>query len=687
MVKTRGILAKEAAEQATAAAAPAAPTVPTSAATSTAAGGSNSSASSPSPGAGVNKKRSAAGPAKEPASKRKKTTHPPQDESADEAAPDAEATEAVVGPGEADADDRLLHDSSTEGALPVTTGKRTRAEVDDEGTHGQSSPKKARTASSVQVSSAKVTASGASVQEEPAETHEEAAEDRPEANASDRRDDGAGLPTGEAEDESPDAKFLREAIDEISKLKYKKRSQHSENVRIIKPFLRSMKQPPREAVQLSVDFEKLDDDKAPAAYVLTADDARSFLAGDRVVGAPLFVAGGAKKIFDNGDSRRPFEQVLNDWFLDSEEVYAVNDPEGLDTGERSIQWMKAHFLTNNGYVQYPWNFADILNPMDLMATPDFLDSTNCRLLRDFDRALSFGIAPLDICLEDCENDKSDVDTCCNRHAMTLAQLTTLQNALALWRGTLMLADAGAITLSHWDKILFGTWISCYEGEIGFAWLSHPDQKVIESFLKNSSKVEGTWLYKVIRPGESLYMPPGTIHTVFRRPQGTQTLGMAGHILRRSTDQESWLNFLHQELQKDLRLKRDFANDYEMYVVPPLMERLGHLIEVAKKDGTVDRFGGQDKVDRAEKLMEEVDNDIVKMRKAVAAARAPAASGKGSKHKGPRTAAAKQAPPKKTTTAKGKASTDTGVKKSAAKRVVTKGKKGSATPAKGKKTGK
>ncbi|KXS95341.1 hypothetical protein AC578_5288 [Pseudocercospora eumusae] len=670
MVKTRGILAKEAAEQATAAAAPAVPTVPTSAATSTAVAGSTSSVTSPSPGAGVNKKRSAAAPASEPASKRKKTNDPPQDESADETAPDAEATEAVVGPSEADADHRFLHDASTEGALLVTTGKRTRAEVDDEGTHGQSSPKKARTASTVPSSSPRAAAPPTHVQEVPAETREEDAEERSDANVSD-----------EAEEGSPDAKFLRDTIDEISKLKFEKKSRtnRSEDVRLMTPFLHSMIQPPREAVQVSLNFEKLDEDKAPAAYILTADDARSLLASDRVVEAPVFVAGGAKKLFDNGDSRRPFEQVLNDWFLDSEEVYVVDDPENRDIGERSIQWMRDHFLTNNGYVQYPWNFADILNPMNLMATPEFLESTNCRLLRDLDRAVLYSITPADICLEDCKNEKSDIDTCCKKHSMNLTELTALQNNLALWRGTLMLADAGAITLSHWDKTSFGTWISCYEGEIGFAWLSHPDQKVIDSFLKKSNTVVGTWLYKVIRPGESLYMPPGTIHTVFRRPQGTQTLGMAGYILRRS-NLESWLSFLHRELQKDLKPKRNFANDHEIHIIPPLMERLGHFIELAKKEGTLDKFGGQAKVDRVEKLMKEVDNDIVRMRKFVAAARAPAASGKGSKPKGRKDSAAKRAP-SKTTKAKGKASTGTGVKKTAAKPTATKGKKGSAKAAK------
>ena len=163
--------------------------------------------------------------------------------------------------------------------------------------------------------------------------------------------------------------------------------------------------------------------------------------------------------------------------------------------------------------------------------PTFVQSTNCNLLRDILR-FALDATDEDICTANCTNPKLKNETSCQERMFSLSEFALLHDASKYWQGTIMIADAGALTFCHWDKFALGTWISCHEGEIGLGWLSHPSKAEHIAWQDDNKTLVGNWLFKVLRPGDAVYMPPGTVHMAFRRPLGQQTLGFAGHVLRR-----------------------------------------------------------------------------------------------------------------------------------------------------------
>lgn len=104
---------------------------------------------------------------------------------------------------------------------------------------------------------------------------------------------------------------------------------------------------------------------------------------------------------------------------------------------------------------------------------------------------------------------------------------------------------------------------------------------------------------MLRPGNTVYMPPGTVHLVFRQPQGVQTLGMAGHVLRRSADLDLWLEVLYEECERVG--DKAFGEDHR-FVVPPIMKTVKSLLSKRLvAEGDIERLGGQEKIDMAKKI--------------------------------------------------------------------------------------
>ncbi|KAH8746912.1 hypothetical protein F5883DRAFT_392354, partial [Diaporthe sp. PMI_573] len=55
-----------------------------------------------------------------------------------------------------------------------------------------------------------------------------------------------------------------------------------------------------------------------------------------------------------------------------------------------------------------------------------------------------------------------------------------------------------------------------------------------------------WRYVVLRPGWTVFLPPGTIHFTFR-VQGVQTLALCGRVLQ-WTGISSWLDVVGEQLK-------------------------------------------------------------------------------------------------------------------------------------------
>ncbi|KJX95533.1 hypothetical protein TI39_contig4106g00005 [Zymoseptoria brevis] len=406
-----------------------------------------------------------------------------------------------------------------------------------------------------------------------------------------------------------DKAYLANSISQFAELKAAQRcSWRAFQVSSLVKILPTISPPSDNLIQTSIGEPGEDEEKEIGAYYLATDEAKALLGSDQPVTAPVFVAGGAHPLFvDPADSRRPIEQALSDWFVDPRELFAFRNvaakkSTGYEEEGVTMDKLRPHFLAPEDTTPvYPWNLPDIVNPLGASAVPEFLQSNQCQLLNDLMRMMvnpDLG----GICPPGC----SASDQSCDKHIVTLSELNDLRFFYAHWQSTLMISDPGAVTLSHFDRFSLGTWISCYEGEIGICWLNHPSEKEQMACINTESRIPTNTLFKVLRAGDAVYMPPGTVHIVWRLPQGGQTMGMAGHILRRG-HLDGWLEMLRKELANII--KRGGVSGYDT-IVRPLVRGVKQLVESLKDKRDVERLGGADKLASALKTIAALEEQVV-----------------------------------------------------------------------------
>lgn len=284
-------------------------------------------------------------------------------------------------------------------------------------------------------------------------------------------------------------------------------------------------------------------------------------------------------------------------------MHSIDDkskPERAATISQTLTEMRVHFTFKNGPQRYLWSLPDIPYPMPEQCIPDFVQSLNCNPIHDTLR-IPLDAIDEDICTTDCTKQKRAGETACQDHMLTLSQFASLHDAWKYWQGIIMIADAGATTCCHWDKFALGTWISCHEGEIGMGWLSHPSAEAYVAWQSDNKTMVGIWLFKVLRPGDAVYMPPGTVHMAFRQSQGKQTLGFVGHVLRRS-ELVQWLGILELEVKdaveehKAHRSARAMGTCFRGYCWAL------RLLEQADTAQSAAKFGGLDGVKSAKRSL-------------------------------------------------------------------------------------
>ncbi|GAB7340905.1 hypothetical protein MBLNU457_7257t1 [Dothideomycetes sp. NU457] len=97
---------------------------------------------------------------------------------------------------------------------------------------------------------------------------------------------------------------------------------------------------------------------------------------------------------------------------------------------------------------------------------------------------------------------------------------------------------GALTLPHMDSHGYSTYLRVVEGQVGFLWLSHPDEETVDYWMENViDNVDLEWKFRIVKKNEAVYFPAGTIHAVFRSRETGPTFILGGHILRWSTIDE------------------------------------------------------------------------------------------------------------------------------------------------------
>lgn len=392
--------------------------------------------------------------------------------------------------------------------------------------------------------------------------------------------------------QGPDELYLQRAIKEFSKQRgYPKEAQRPEILERTLGYLRRFEVP-----------------KAGDAYSPeTVEAARRLLASDEPIGLPVFVGDAANwSMIERDSDRRPIEQLF-DFLHDPDEVNECNDEATPGESERktlSITELKTLFVDAHRHApRYPHNFPDIVNPMLDNGMPRFLQNAQCTLLHDIMRR-QLDCAPKDLCVCD---DKGEESAHCDHH-IRREEFHELHNSWQYWPGTVMLAEPGSITYPHWDKYATSTWISCLEGEIAFGWQSKPKGKALASWLEDLGEPRGRWCFRVLRPGEVVYMPPGTVHLVFRRPGGGQTMGFAGQMLRRA-DTLDWLKFAKIEVSYADAVENA---PYE-FVLPPLVNGFLELVNAAAREGDFAKFGGKQKIREMTEIIEEMGDLIEQLK--------------------------------------------------------------------------
>ncbi|KAF2159447.1 hypothetical protein M409DRAFT_30065 [Zasmidium cellare ATCC 36951] len=398
---------------------------------------------------------------------------------------------------------------------------------------------------------------------------------------------------------NPDEKFLRDCIEELQNLNPNNGTRRQAHIRNVLPILRQVRQPIDDRIQHFANILPEEDPGRPDCYILDAAEAKRLLESNVDVEAPVLVPNGAREGLFTGSMARPIEQVLRTWYLDANESTTLVDSLELEGNGReremvTIALVRQRFLEREAERLHPWNLPDMPNPRPQHCVPHFMQSLNCNFLQDVLRRALDDTA--EICPEVCPAALPNRLGCSNEtHKLTHREFHKLKENSGFWQGTVMLAEPGAITTSHFDTWSMGTWISCHEGQIGLIWRSHPTDDEMRNQLVNDEDagyhLEGTSIYKVLRPGDAVYMPSGTIHTVFRKPSGKQTLGLAGHIVRRSAA-ASWLKFLNMDAEDTADDWLEFKNDDYEFVVPPLARAVRAVLDPEQQRDQRELFGGR-----------------------------------------------------------------------------------------------
>jgi predicted NUDIX family phosphoesterase len=110
-------------------------------------------------------------------------------------------------------------------------------------------------------------------------------------------------------------------------------------------------------------------------------------------------------------------------------------------------------------------------------------------------------------------------------------------------------------------------------------MSHPTKEQREEWIGNIEHHDDTkqWRYWILKPGQAILFPSGTIHSVFRIRKG-QTLGLGGHILQWSGI-DQWIDVLNEQVQAPDSTNEDMEDAWKWVpvvedLVQKRLERIG-----------------------------------------------------------------------------------------------------------------
>ncbi|EME43558.1 hypothetical protein DOTSEDRAFT_174462 [Dothistroma septosporum NZE10] len=221
----------------------------------------------------------------------------------------------------------------------------------------------------------------------------------------------------------------------------------------------------------------------------------------------------------------------------------------------------------------PWNCLELATHSDDGLKPSFLNTEDCRLLTKLK-------------IPDVQ-DKPEA-----RRRAYLPGYKEVEK----WA---LLAQAGALTEPHQDSHGYSTYITINQGQVGFGWLSFPSDDDRAAWRRYPAIFRGgNWRYVVLKPGQTVYFPAGTVHFVFRLPSVGNTLAFGGHVLRCSNIVH-WVKTLIEE-----RNAKDVTNEDLTESAPGYLNRVEKFVKQARVTGQEHKWGGEESIREFLRLKEE-----------------------------------------------------------------------------------
>ncbi|KAF5661067.1 ATP synthase subunit alpha [Fusarium denticulatum] len=131
---------------------------------------------------------------------------------------------------------------------------------------------------------------------------------------------------------------------------------------------------------------------------------------------------------------------------------------------------------------------------------------------------------------------------------------------------IMLVEGGNHTATHVDYWGFATYLTVHKGSLGFGWIDIQTVENLREWEKDplSEEVAKMARYVVLQPRQTIYIPSGTIHFVFRAEE-QRTMQTFGDILVWSCIRQ-WLRVLKRQ-ELSLSMERATRKAVEYYTLP------------------------------------------------------------------------------------------------------------------------
>lgn len=274
-----------------------------------------------------------------------------------------------------------------------------------------------------------------------------------------------------------------------------------------------------------------------------------------ITDALLLSEEGAKEVIENGspkvpiicqdvkcfrwpDRERPILEFLHRQAKDDRKIF-VQDPSLAARGRDSARPVELREITErlsaDGPAALPYNALEIPCTLEI-SPPLFVQPANAALLpmvREL-RANPAQIRKI--------NGNSGEDQ--------------LWKEKSRW---VLVSEGGTFTTPHTDTMGSATWISVQEGDFVLAWMVAPTPDEAAKWTEHCAAETGRWCYAVLKAGDTVFMPSGTVHAVLRMTC-SQTLAFGGHVLLWS-DVRKWVELLKWQHRFPKRTNEKDCSDF------------------------------------------------------------------------------------------------------------------------------